>query len=425
MMRTRAVITAFLLLVVIFAYADFTSRDWRYYKDLSGPLKPAVCAMQLDAEVLAGARLDLSDLRLITHQGIEQPYEVYIHRGKQRVQTYEAKMYNLTRVPGKGTRFELDLGTSGKPINQISIQSPDRDFRYQVTVEGSPDSRNWVVVRKGAAIFDFSGEVHARSTVVKLPETTYRYLHVTVHEADGRLLNVSGASAEQEIERRGRRIKLKPVSTRIVQDLQRRATDVFLDLGHRNQPCDQAEVIFEDDNVSRGCQVSVSENPAGPWSARDAGVIFRYHTATFAGEQTRLSFPELRGRYVRISVLNWDNEPIQVTGAKLYAVPRVLLFEWDPRQPVRLYYGADAPGKPQYDPSIMERLRQAQPRVGLALGPQQGNPEYRPPQKPWTEQRPWLLWLVIAVAVLVVGGMILRMMSQVAGSEGGEDVGEF
>ncbi len=51
------------------------------------------------------------------------------------------------------------------------------------------------------------------------------------------------------------------------------------------------------------------------------------------------------------------------------------------------------------------------PKSGLTLGSERENTTYRPPRKPWTEERPWLPWGVITLAVLVVGGMIVRMMS--------------
>lgn len=417
-MRTSVYIATFLLLTGVTARADFTAKDWRYYKELSEPPAPGFCALQLDPEVLGGARPDLADLRLITQQGTEQPYELRVAKAKQSIRPLSAKMYNLSRARGKGTRFELDLGASGELTTQITLQSPDRDFRYQVTVEGSTDSREWAVLRKGGAIFDFSGDVHACSTLVKVPETSFRYLRVTVHDSDAKPFTVNGASVERELKRPAKRIELRPVSMRIVEDSPRRATEVHLDLGHPRQFCDQAEIAFADDNVQRGCQVSVRDDSARDWSTCDAGVIFRYHTATFVGEQTRLSFPEMRGRYVHISVLNGDNTPLNIRGAKLYAMPRTLVFQWDPDQPVQLYYGANTARLPQYDLSTFLRLQQVQPRTGLSLGPQQDNPDYRLPPKPWTEQRPWLLWLVIAVAVITVGGMILRMMTKVGDLEG-------
>jgi hypothetical protein len=148
-----------------------------------------------------------------------------------------------------------------------------------------------------------------------------------------------------------------------------------------------------------------------------AGVIFRYHTTTFVGEQTRLTFPEMRGRYVRLSVYNGDDQPLQIKDVKLFAIPRQIIFEWTPGRPLRLFYGADAARPPQYDLSTYLGYEKVQPRTGLALGPQQQNRDYPWRKVPWTERQPWLIYLALLLAVLVVGGLLMRTMAKVGTSD--------
>ena len=401
-----------LLLVPAAAWAGFKPAAWLYYKDVTGAQMPGFCALSLDPEALAAARADISDLRIVSDGKQEQPYELRLEQDQTSVQQVAARMYNQSRVPGQGARFELDLGATAQPVTQITIETPDQDFRYQVTVEGSNDAREWAVLRRDGAIFDFTGDVQLRSTLVKLPEARFRYLRITVHDAEARPLRVTGATVERAASSPVHRTELRSGPPRITVNASSNTTDVYLDLGYPNQPFDTVDVLFTDDNVRR--EVSVYANNADNFEGimPRGGVVFRYHTATFRGEQTRVRCDELKGRYVWVSVANRDNKPLHVTGVRLYAIPRQVVFQWDPNRRFRLYYGGQSVAAPQYDLAEYLRLQRIAPRGGLILGPQQSNPDYRS-QEPWTEQRPWLLWLVIALAVVVVGGLTVRMMTRI------------
>jgi len=414
-MRAWAAVTGITLLCAMHCRADFDAGAWRYVKTVSGPSETGFYALQLDREVLAHAQPSLADVRLVDAGGLERPCELRIASGQHSVEAVPAQMHNLSRVPGIGTRFELMLPTARELTSEVTIETPDRNFRYQVTVEGSADGRSWAVLRDDGAIFDFSEDVQARSTVVKLPQTTFRYLRVTIRDAAAEPVKVTGATVAREVVRPAQSVQMD-VTPRIQDDPQRNATDLFFDLGLPNQPFSEVALAFSNDNVRRSCEVSVQDPTTGQWRVVGSGLIFRYHTATFTGEQTRFSFLEARGQHVRVSVLNGDNQPLHVTGGSLSSIPRTFVFEWDPARPVRLFYGAAA-GPPVYDLGAFLRYEQVEPKTGLALGPEQDNPDYRPPRGPWTEERPWLLWLVIGVAVLLVGGMIVRMMSQLGTSD--------
>lgn len=411
-MRVIAGVAGMMLLCALHCSADFDPASWRYVRTVSGPSEAGFYALRLDHEVLAHAGTSLADLRLIGEDGAERPYELRVAAGEHTVEAVPAQMRNLSRVPGVGTRFELALPTARELTTEITIDTPDRNFRCQVTVEGGSGDGSWAVLRSDGAIFDFSEDVQARSTTVRLPQTTFRYLRVTIHDTDAQPIHVTGASVTREVMRPARLVAIPNITPRVQDDPQRKATDLVFDLGLPNQPFSEAAVTFSDDNVRRGCEVAVQDSESGQWRAVGSGVIFRYHTTTFTGEQTRFVFPEARGRQVRVSVLNGDDQPLHVTGGRLWSIPRTIVFEWDPARPVRLCYGAAA-APPSYDLGAFLRYQQVEPRTGLTLGAEQENPDYRAPREPWTEERPWLLWVVIGLAAFLVGAMIVRMMGQV------------
>ena len=411
------------LLGAVAARSDFDAQKWRYYREISGPIEPGFCALDLDANVMAQAKRDLSDLRVISGGTAEQPFEIRISRGESSVKPVSARMYNLSRVPGQGTRFELDLGRREKFATEVTINTRDRDFKYQVAVEGSGDSREWVMLRSDGAIFDFSGDVHSRSTLVKLPATNFPLLRVTIRDTERQRLHVTGAEVNQLISRPARRVTIKPKQMAIdITEGNRNLVE--LDLGSPGQPFDEVEVCFSDDNVRRPCHVATSNDPeAAGWNRIASDVIFRYRTATFVGEHSTIALPETRNRYVRVSVSNFDDEALEVTNAKLYGKARSVVFRWDPKTPVRLYYGAEEARTPKYDLSTLLQYEQVEPKASLRLGPKRESEAYARPKPPWTEANFWLLWVAMALAIIVVGGMIVRMMARVGVDQGPHDSG--
>ena len=215
-MRNAMLLVVALPVLSATACADFDATCWRYQKRVEGPSQSGYYALQLDAEVLAGADPSLSDLRLVTDAKAEQPYELRVESDQQRLEPVPVRPYNVSRVPKRGRRFEVDLGAAERMTSQLTIESPDRDFRYQVTVEGSPDSREWAVLRKDGAIFDFRGDAQARSMLVNVPETTFRFLRVTVHDTDAHPFTVSGVEIAR-VSQPARRQELKAVSVSVQQ----------------------------------------------------------------------------------------------------------------------------------------------------------------------------------------------------------------
>lgn len=279
------------------------------------------------------------------------------------------------------------------------------------------------MLRSDGAIFDFSGDVHSRSTLVKLPATNYSLLRVSISDTENERLRVTGAEVDKLILRPARRVTIKPEQM-VIDITEDNRNLVELDLGSPGQPFDEVEVCFSGDNVRRPCHVATSNDPeAAGWDRIASDVIFRYHTTTFVGEHSTIAVPEMRSRYVRISVSNFDDEPLDVTDAKLCGKARSVVFRWDPKTPVWLYYGAEEARTPKYDLSTLLQYEQVEPKASLRLGPERESEAYARPKPPWTEANFWLLWVAMAVAIIVVGGMIVRMMAKVGVDQGPHESG--
>lgn len=413
----RPVLVFALLLLASAAAAEFNVKNWRYVKEISGPPSPGYYAVQLDSEVMAGARPDLSDLRVVAG-GQEQPYALQTEADESTLQSVPATVLNLGLSPEGNTVFEIDRGPNAPPMTQFTLDTASRGFRYNVHVFGSHDRQQWVALTREAWIFDSTGTTPSRDTAVRINPTDYRYLQVNLLDKQAPL-QVRGVTCEREIVRQASRIELKPITRRITHNPALRTTEVVLDLGRESQPFDTVDLLFDDENVRRSVTVvGLPEPPSetNPVATTPCtGEIFRYRSATYRGAQTRVRCAELRGRFVFISILNGDDRPLHVTGALVYGRPRQLVFRWQAAH-MSLYYGSASAMAPQYELPEYLRQQRIQARLALTLGPQAENPDYVPPRGPWTEEYPWILWIVITAAVIAIGLLIINLMTKAAGS---------
>jgi hypothetical protein len=159
--------------------------------------------------------------------------------------------------------------------------------------------------------------------------------------------------------------------------------------------------------------VAEGSNDLKEWRWLGEGAVYRYRLGGVTETSNQLDYTEASFRYLKISFANGDNEPVKMEGAVVYTRERPLLVEYTGEAGYRLYFGNPVAVTPQYDLAHFAGLVDKKVLPVLSLGKTQANLEYQPPKKPWTEERPWLLWGVLGLAVAVLGRLILKTMAKV------------
>jgi hypothetical protein len=153
-----------------------------------------------------------------------------------------------------------------------------------------------------------------------------------------------------------------------------------------------------------------------PASENLAGTIFRVHLTQSGREirQQQLTVPATLGSNmqsaatVEVAIDNGNDTPLPITAIRLEMRQRQLCFNAPTPQPLTLYYGDPALTVPQYD---YARLFSPTGEIHTAqLGPEQLNPAYRdrPDQRPLTERRPHLLWIVLLAVICILAIVAIR-----------------
>jgi hypothetical protein len=194
-----------------------------------------------------------------------------------------------------------------------------------------------------------------------------------------------------------------PLVPAISQESNTHTTLVTVDAGFEGMPHDRAQLLIDAGQFYRSVKVESSRD-SRKWRSIGDGFIFRKEDM---GAFT-VSFAEQWDRYLRIRIINGDNPPLTVRQVILSGDRRVVEFPGEAIGQYWLYYGSPEARQPSYD-FAQTRPAHFQPMI-VTLGAEQNNPGYREHQKPWTDQRPELLYAMLAAAILVMGLVALRFL---------------
>ena len=197
-----------------------------------------------------------------------------------------------------------------------------------------------------------------------------------------------------------------PLVPAISQESNTHTTLVTVDTGLEGLPHDRVQLVIDPGQFYRSVKVESSRD-SRKWRPIGDGFIFRKEDM---GAFT-VSFAEQWDRYLRIRIINGDNPPLTVRQVILSGDRRVIEFPGEAAGQYWLYYGSPEARLPSYD-FAQTRPLHVQPVIAV-LAAEENNPAYRQNQRPWTDQRPELLYAVLAAAILAMGFIALRFLLKV------------
>jgi hypothetical protein len=415
---TSSIVAAVVLLIAVptIVTADFALADWRYAKEVQTP--PAsleeFVEFRPDAELYEGSAQGLRDLRIIGTDNRETPYRLEVRQGTKEQRYVPVALRDQGYVQGEYNTFIADLAQEDVQHNRVEFQTTSINFQRTALVETSNDKHLWVVVAEGV-VHDFRpmdtvGMSHY--TAVTYPDSTARYVRVRVLDDGNGPLAVTGAHVFA-VQEEARREVLWPVAiTDIGPGSKKGTTQVQLDLGHDAIPTDRLSVSVDDVNFYRDVTLEASAGGDIWRTVQSRASIFAYDTQQFTGEDLDYTYPETTTRYLRLVIHNADSPPLNITNVHVWGVERRVIFFAKPDEAYKVYYGNVEALRPTYD---IERLVEFLDTADLpvaSLGTQTDNPNYVEKLPPFTERFPWLLPLVLALAGLLVGGILLSVARQ-------------
>jgi hypothetical protein len=365
----------------------------------------------LPPSVFDKARTDLGDLRLYDGNNRAVPYALRVRRGKDEQSPLTARVFNRVTQSDRSAELSLDLGAAPGEHNEIRVLMPGMNLRRRLRLDGSNDDKSWNTLLDRADWMAFrAGDQKIDVHAFRYPASRFRYLRVRVwpdRSLDEDKPVLDSVSVLRSIQVPAENVTLpaslsprEPVPADGVP-----GSAWFIDFGGNRVPC--AELSFEvsDDEFVRPYRLEVAkadERPAflvgGEWRRQRGD----------KHEPLVIRFSEVMHRRLRLVVTDHRNASLNIASVRYTAPARQVIFAppADLTSPLRLYFGNPDAAAPHYDfaATLPQELRPAPLRA--SLDERTKNPEYKPPPQPWSERWPWLVYVVLSVASLVLLGIL-------------------
>jgi hypothetical protein len=415
---------ALTLLLGLFALAVTAAElppAWRHWKwsraiELPATDEGRLARATLPVAVYDKAWTDLRDLRVIDDTGAEVPFLLHARHGRKTRQQLAIEMQETSHVPGEYTQAIVDMGADGKEHNQITLglEANAGDFVARVEVAASDDGRRWRVLREGAPVYRFQEQGLPGNQQVSYGETRARYLRLRIRQEEGgnrEKFPVNWAQVSYEVVEEPELMEL-PVKMVTRPDTPPRQSWWQLDMGGGQVPASEVWFRVEQEEFHRPVEVSHSED-GQTWKRAGRGDIHRYQKPV--GDQTqeslRVEFAERRGRHWRVVVRDRNDPPLEDVRVELWGVPRHVVFRQEPRRSYRLLHGNEAAKKAQYELRQLAGRDEIATAVRGEVGGEEENTAWADP-RPWSEQHPAVLWVVLLVTIAVLGWLAIRSLRQ-------------
>lgn len=386
-----------------------TPSAWAFRKPVVLPPLPhaGFVELRLDADVYRDASPTLADLRLRDPHGVEVAYALQRRERLAAESTRDAALLDLVTTPQGAVRFVLDAGP-GRLVHsrvRLRIREQARNFRVPVRVETADDGRTWQPAREAGFIYRVESETKAADTSVSYPSSTARWLRVTVDPEKGRPLPLAGAAlvAAATPDREEERVAASIVARD--EETMRRTTRFVVDLRSR-RPVDRVEIDIAERNFHRVVLIEAGTD-GKTWRWIGSGAISAVDTGQIRERMTATRFPEATARYLRFTVQNLDDQALTVTGARVFAVKRTLVFEATPGRAYVLDYGNPSAAAPRYEVARAQTSLGGERLPRATLGTTQRVPA--PTPAPWLASRPVVTWASMVMAGLALGSLLWRM----------------
>ncbi|MBI3633276.1 MAG: DUF3999 family protein [Candidatus Vogelbacteria bacterium] len=412
MKLAKIFLATFLLFAAFNTFADFNQKLWQYQSKITvdNQSKGGYATLDIPSTVFEKLNSNLSDLRIVNEDG-EVPFVAATQNAKNYTSDLPGRVYNLGTKLGISTSFEIDLGQKGLAHSGVTIETPSENFKRGVEVYGSNDTANWQLLNGKGQIFDYTNRegdyINSRYTTISYPEGTWKFLRVVINDSGEIPLNITGAKVTREVKENAKEISYTP-AFEVSENSKNKSTDVVLDLGQEGIPHSGGELSTNSEIFSRGVVVYESADK-NTWSTIGQGYIFSVDTPKFAGQNLSFNYSESRKRYVKISILNQDDKPINILSVKLSGTVRNIIFKYNNDKHYALFMGNPKAVASQYDFGQLVQYIDTAGLLKADVGPIETNSDYVTPQIPLSESSPYILPTFLVVVVIILFILVARL----------------
>jgi Protein of unknown function (DUF3999) len=363
----------------------------------------------VDATMWEHARPDLGDVRLYS-AGMEVPYVLQTGAGSTVREQVDCKVLQPATVAGN-TQFILDM-TQTELYSTVQLDLKTKDFVARARIEGANDvhAANWALLGS-STLYDFTSESLGHNGTLQMPNTTFRYLRVTL---DGPVKRDDVTGAKTGIGREG---ATKWITVAENPAIVQQGRDTILSFSLPPKvPVER--IHFEIDgaqpNFLRSVEAQHVDEKGQAGRVVGNGTITKIHMLRGGKkidqeDSSIFLFAQGHGA-LNIIVHNGDDLPLKITGAQLQQRERRIYFQVPAASQATLYYGSERLAAPNYDYVKLFQMDASAAETRL-LAEEMNSAYQKPPDpRPWTERHPAAMWAALIAAILVLGAVAVRSL---------------
>ncbi len=386
---------------------------WPYFKEVPIPgASIGLLDFRLDRDMLDHADEGGTDVRLYDAAGKEIPYVLRVRRPIVTQEPFTAREFNRGESEGV-SQVSYDLGEAPQEHNEVEVPTAGSNFRRLAEVEASPDGARWLTLASNAILFRFgAGGRTVEQQTVAYPVSRYRYLRIRVSrdpQVDRSAPEVGSVRIRRTVHQSGEMVSFPGGLQGREPDREngRPASVWRLDLGGRI-PFEEVVIATNERSFSRPFRLDSADDPASP-AAIASGELSRRDDQP---AEVAFDFPERHARRLKLTVTDDRNPPLSIITFTVKSAARQVIFEAASAGsgPVRVYYGNPRAGAPHYDLAARLPADPEPPPIRLTLQEQRENPIYSPEAKPFSERSPWLVYVVLGTATVILAAILLSLV---------------
>ena len=398
-----------------------------------------VLAVPITSDVYKNTKSNFSNMRLFNGAGREIQYMVVQSRKAVTVMRkvrYSTTIADIKKLPDNKIEIVFSPNSKMPRIDEITIYASNRNFEKEVDIYGREKNSDWKLLKKGAAIFDYSSIIDLRSTTIKekLPYfSSYKFvIHNFVEEKESAVRELTREIRKKEeystiIKYFEKKELLKidnivmyckkdvpvadsaviqpyPVSFN-VDNSDPEDTKVTIETGR--EPLTKISISTSSVNFKRRAVLSGSTDKK-TWKELKRTALSRIKLGPISEEYLDINFAQSQYPYYLIAIANKDAEPIKIEDISAQGNTYNIVFikNDSSKKDIALYFGGKHMSAPEYDiASVIPDLNKLEIAY-LSLAPSGPNPEYSQESEKQKEIR-WFESKILFYSAIVLMVLIL------------------
>lgn len=403
--------TIFTLFISFTCFAQI--EGYSFKRQLKKVEKENYYAIPLLPEIVARCKSDLADIRLYNIKESDTTEVPYLMESMGTSikevaipfelinDTYNQKCcsYVTLKFPKKQT------------INQIKLNVSDSNFDKLLKIEGSNDNKQWFTIKEHLRIVRFRNASEEYSfTTLNFQNTEYSYFRIKFDDDGSSRINVTEAYAYENLLIPGNYNELKITKKNQTENRKEKTSEIIVDFPFSYV----INYITIKSNSKTDFYRNVNVYGSSGTFKTEKGEFenwFMINTSVFSSlEDNVINCNNSKTKKLKIEIINYDNEAIELTEIKAYSEQCRLIANIPISDNVYLAYGKENDNSPNYD---LVHFKDKIPHIltNVDYGAEQVKLISINKKVQLIENKMWL-WIVMGAVLLIIGYFAVSMIKK-------------